>query len=171
MKIFASRSALFALIFTGTDLYQPKNITFPNVKAKASVVVFLSAKCPCSASHEPVLKSLATQYSKDGFEFIAVHSNQNETPAETKEHFKCANLGFLTIEDRGAKIANDLKALKTPHAYIIQNGKIVYEGGVDDSADAGEATNHYLSNALQELKDNKPISVAKTRSLGCQIKR
>jgi len=171
MKIFASRSALFALMFTGADLYQPKNITFPNLKAKASVVVFLSAKCPCSASHEPVLKDLASKYSKDGFEFIAVHSNQNETTEQTKEHFKAGSLGFPMVEDRGAKIANELKALKTPHAYIMQNGKIVYEGGVDDSADAAEATKHYLSNALQELKENKPVTVAKTRSLGCQIKR
>jgi len=132
MKNLTSGSALFALMFTASDLYQPKNITFPNPKAKASVVVFLSAKCPCSASHEPILKDLAAQYAKDNIEFIAVHANQNETQAQTLAHFaqsvtvKGANvpdsLGFPMVEDRGAKIANELKALKTPHAYIIQNG-------------------------------------------------
>lgn len=171
MKQFASKSVLFALVFTGADLYQPKKITFPNPNAKASVVVFLSAKCPCSASHEPVLKSMAEKYSKDGIEFIAVHSNQNETTDQAKEHFKSAALGFPLVEDRGAKIADELKALKTPHAYIIQKGKIIYEGGVDDSADAEEAEVHFLEKALAEVKDGKPVTTAKTRALGCQIKR
>ncbi len=171
MKHLASKSALFALLFTGSDLYQPKNITFPSLKSKATVVVFLSAKCPCSASHEPVLKGLSEKYSQAGIEFVAVHSNQNETAEQAKEHFKSAGLSFPLIEDRGAKIANELKALKTPHAFIIQNGKIVYEGGVDDSSDAAEAEKHYLANALEEIKNNKPITVAKTRSLGCVIKR
>lgn len=190
MKNLTSGSALFALMFTASDLYQPKNITFPNPKAKASVVVFLSAKCPCSASHEPILKDLAAQYAKDNIEFIAVHSNQNETPEQTRAHFTPvataggtntaaastatnvpASLGFPMVEDRGAKIANELKALKTPHAYIIQNGKVVYEGGVDDSADAAEAEKHYLADALAEIKSNKPVTTAKTRSLGCAIKR
>ncbi len=187
MKNFTSGSALFALMFTASDLYQPKNITFPNPKAKASVVVFLSAKCPCSASHEPILKDLAAKYAKDNIEFIAVHSNQNESTEETRAHFVKtdagavahvasatsvpASLGFPMVEDRGAKIANELKALKTPHAYIIQKGKVVYEGGVDDSADAAEAEKHYLADALTEINSNKPVKTAKTRSLGCVIKR
>jgi hypothetical protein len=171
MKQFAPKSVLFALLFTGPELYQPKSITFPSPNAKATVVVFLSAKCPCSASHEPILKELAKKYSNDGIEFIAVHSNQNEAVEQAKGHFKEAGLLFPVVEDRGAKIADELKALKTPHAYIIQNGKLVYEGGVDDSADAAEAEKHFLADALEEVKNNKPITVSKTRSLGCVIKR
>ena len=171
MNHLASRSMVFALLFTGTDLYQGKSITFPKKDSKAAVVLFLSAKCPCSASHEKLLKDMASKYSKDGFEFVAVHSNQDESIVLTKEHFKDANFGFPIVEDKGAKIANVLKALKTPHAYIIQKDKVVYEGGVDDSADAGEAKIPYLANALAEIRENKPVTVAKTRALGCQIKR
>jgi hypothetical protein len=162
---------MFALLFTGTDLYQNKSITFPKKSAKATVVVFLSAKCPCSASHEQVIKNLSEKYSNDGFEFVAVHSNQNESGEIAKTHFKDIGFKFPILKDQGAKIANGLKALKTPHAFIIQNDQIVYEGGVDDSNDAAEAKVPYLANALAELKENKPITLAKTRALGCQIKR
>jgi len=48
---------------------------------------------------------------------------------------------------------------------------VVYEGGVDDSADAAEAEKHFLADALAEIKNNKPVTMAKTRSLGCVIKR
>lgn len=171
MKQYVSKTALLAFVFTGADLYQPKNITIPSPKSKATVVVFLSAKCPCSASHEPVLKDLASQYSKEGIEFVAVHSNQNEPTALAQDHFHSAGLGFPVLEDRGAKIADQFKALKTPHAYILQNGKIVYEGGVDDSSDAAEAKDHFLAKALAEIKEGKPVTLSKTRALGCQIKR
>lgn len=171
MKHLASRSMVFALLFTGSDLYQNKEIHFPKKDAKASVVVFLSAKCPCSASHEKTISELAEKYSKNGFEFIGVHSNQNESVEVAKSHFKESGITFPIIEDHGSKISNQLKALKTPHVYIIEKDKIVYEGGVDDSADAAEAKIPYLANALKELSENKPITVSKTRALGCQIKR
>ncbi len=171
MKHLASRSMVFALLFTGSDLYQNKKITFPKKEAKATVVVFLSAKCPCSASHEKVIQDLSQKYSPHGFEFIAVHSNQNESMEMARDHFQSAGLTFPILEDRGAKIADELKALKTPHAFILQKDKVVYEGGVDDSADSAEAKTPYLANALAELKENKPITVAKARALGCQIKR
>lgn len=142
-----------------------------NPKAKASVLVFLSAKCPCSHSHEPTLKTLSEEYSKAGIEFVGVHSNQDESAEMSKTHFNSVKLPFKVIEDPGAKIADQYKALKTPHAYIIQNGKVVYDGGVDDSADSSHAKTHYLKNALEEIKNNKPITVARARSLGCVIKR
>lgn len=166
-----SRTPYWILLFTGQELFEGKTFTFPQKESKAAVVMFLSATCPCSASHEKALRDLSEKYSKEGFEFIAVHSNQNETQELAKLHFKSAGLPFPIVEDRGAKIADELKALKTPHVFVIQNNQIVYQGGVDDSNVASEAKTHYLADALQELKENKPITVAKSRSLGCQIKR
>lgn len=169
--LLALVSSVHAYTFQAKDVLNQKSVSFPAAKAKASVVLFLSAQCPCSASHEKTIKDLSEKYSKDGFEFVAIHSNQNETVEATKSHFKDAGFSFPVLDDHGAKIANELKALKTPHAFIIQNNKIVYEGGVDDSADAAEAKTPYLANALAEIKDNKPVTVAKARALGCQIKR
>lgn len=169
--VFLLLSSASAYTFQSKDVLTNKPVTFPSAKAKATVVVFMSATCPCSESHEKVVSELSQKYSKDGFEFIAVHSNQNENNETTQKHFKESALGISVVADPGAKIANELKALKTPHVYIIQNNKIVYEGGVDDSADSAESKTPYLANALAELKENKPITMAKTRALGCQIKR
>ena len=171
MNHLASRSMLFALLFTGTDLYQGKSFTFPKKESKATVVVFMSAVCPCSASHEKAVKELSEKYGKDGFEFVVVHSNQNEPAELAKKHFKDAGFSFPILEDRGAKIADRLKALKTPHAFILQKDKVVFAGGVDDSANSAESTIPFLANALAELKENKPITVSNARALGCVIKR
>ncbi len=89
----------------------------------------------------------------------------------SQAHFKNAGLPFKVVEDPGAKIADQLKALKTPHAYIIQNGEVVFQGGVDDSADAATAKKHFLEDALTALSDHKPIEIKQARALGCVIKR
>ncbi len=156
---------------TGKDVVSHADVQFPLAGKKATVLVFLSAKCPCSASHEVTLKKLHQEYGSFGFEFIGIHSNQDENEVLTQAHFQSAKLPFPVIQDEGAKLANDYKALKTPHVFVIQDEKIVFQGGVDDSADSTNAQKNYLSEALRELKAGKPITVTKVRTLGCAIKR
>ncbi len=159
--------------FSGTDVFQG---TETSVVLKASpqptVVVFVSALCPCSAAHEEALRSLAKDFQPSGFRFIGIHSNQNESIEKTREHFQEAKLGFPIVHDRGAAIADQLGALKTPHAFVLNSdGKILYQGGVDDSHEAATAKKHHLRDALLALRQGKPVPVARTRALGCMISR
>ena len=163
--------SVHAFSFQAKDLVTHQEVRFPNPDKKATVVLFMSSSCPCSESHEKKISRLYQTYSKDGFEFVAVHANQDETLEEAQAHFKKAQLPFAIVQDEGAKIANELKALKTPHAYIIQKGKIIYEGGVDDSMDAAKSKKEFLETALKEVSQGQSITLAKTRALGCQIKR
>ena len=162
------------LHFTAPVIGSTKKLAFPTAataSSKATVLVFLSAKCPCSAGHEATLKTLYEKFSPQGIEFIAVHANQDESAEMTDAHFKTAGLPFAVVQDTGAKIADELKALKTPHAYILKKGEVVFQGGVDDSADPTTAKKHFLEDALNSIVENKPIAVAKARALGCVIKR
>jgi alkyl hydroperoxide reductase subunit AhpC len=169
--LMALISSAQAYTFQAKNVVTQAPVTFPSAKAKATIVVFMSAKCPCSASHEKTLNDLATEYTKQGFEFVGVHSNQDETAKAAGDHFKASAFSFPVVQDEKAKIANELKALKTPHVFILQNNKIVFEGGVDDSADAAEAKKFFLKDALRELSEGKPVTLAKARALGCVIKR
>jgi hypothetical protein len=66
-------------------------------------------------------------------------------------------------------------AKTTPHMYIIDaSGKLVYQGGIDDTptadpADLARAKNYVLT-ALGEMKAGKPISNPETRPYGCSVK-
>ncbi len=171
LSLFYALASIAVVSFQGKDLLTEKPVSFPTAQAKGSVIVFLSAKCPCSASHEPKLAALYQEFSKQGFEFIAVHSNQDESVEFSKEHFKKAALPFPVVHDSEAKIANQLKALKTPHAYVFVKGEVVFEGGVDDSANAAHSKEQYLTNALREISLGKKVTVAQARALGCVIKR
>jgi glutathione peroxidase-family protein len=70
----------------GFDLTTGKQIRL--AESKYRVVVFLSAKCPCSQSHEEKLKKLSAEYKSAGFQFVAIHSNANEDERISKEHFR-----------------------------------------------------------------------------------
>jgi len=160
-----------AFSFQAQDLITHREITFPSPKAKVTVVAFLSAKCPCSGSHEASLNQLAKTYQAKGYAFVGVHANQDEPVAMAAEHFKKSALSFPVVQDTGAKIADELKALKTPHVFVFENDQIVFAGGVDNSADASRAKKFYLKNALAEIDAGKPVTVAHARALGCFIKR
>ncbi len=147
----------------------PKEITFQKAEI-ATVVVFLSAMCPCSDSHIPYLKKLKEEFPK--VTFVAIHSNVNEDAKTTEAYFKKVNLPFDVIQDNEAKIADAFKANKTPHSYIIsKENKILYEGGVTSSAKAHQASEFFLQQALLDLTQGREIKQKETRTLGCVISR
>ncbi len=161
------------LLLSGMDVVTHKNLNIDlSTAKKATVVAFVSAKCPCSASHEAKLKSLAGEYTKNGFNFVGVHSNADEDEAMTSTHFKASSFPFPVIQDKDTKIANEYSALKTPHVFVVKNnGEILYQGGVDDSHRAHEAKTNYLEQALAAINAGKAPEVKISKSLGCAIKR
>jgi hypothetical protein len=157
----------------GTDVRSGASVRVETAPSsiKATVIVFLSAKCPCSASHEGTLKALSESYKGRGIQFIAVHSNADEDLALARAHFRSAGLPFPIIEDRDDQLADTFGALKTPHAFVLKQGEIVFEGGVDDSTVSSNAKKHFLQDALQSLVEGSLPEVKQARALGCRIKR
>lgn len=157
-------------LITGVELSTGKNVTVSSENKKGLVVVFLSAKCPCSNSHVIEITNLAKEFTD--FNFVAVHSNKDEPIDLTKEYFVNTKLPFAVIQDQDTKIADDFKAFKTPHAYIVMaDGKVAYQGGVSDSNNFAESKKKYLREALTDIHDNKPVRTPEGRTLGCSISR
>ena len=137
---------------------------------KGTVVVFMSIVCPCSNSHIPVLKKIADDFKN--FNFVVVHSNSDEEIGATKSYFKTANFAFPVLQDQKTKLADEYKAYKTPHAFVISpDGKILYRGGVTNSNDAPTADKLYLRNALEDIEAGHEVRIKEGRTLGCVISR
>ncbi|MGE0763511.1 MAG: redoxin domain-containing protein [Bdellovibrionales bacterium] len=154
----------------GQDLFSDRSVQVNAAMARPAVVVFVSARCPCSGSHESTLKQLAAEF--QDFDFIAVHANADETPEEVKNHFKNVAFAFPLIEDVDGQWAQKLQALKTPHAFVVdRRGQLVFSGGVTDSSQASTADVPYLKNALNEYRASGKVKQARQRALGCAIKR
>jgi hypothetical protein len=135
-----------------------------------AVVVFLSAKCPCSDSHIEELVDLHKKFSR--FRFLAVHSNTDEAKELTKNYFSRLKLPFTVVRDSDAKIADALKANKTPHAYLFNyKGDVVYQGGVSSSQHLASADHRFLREALDDLSHKRQVNTKWGRTLGCAISR
>lgn len=136
----------------------------------ATVFVFLSSECPCSESHQPVLSELAKSHPE--FAFVGVHSNSDESIDDARIFFKKAELFFPVVEDTGQKIANELGALKTPHAFVVNpKGEILFRGGVDETHIASGAKKHFLAMALDAIVAGQKPDPDEVAPLGCAISR
>jgi thioredoxin-related protein len=154
----------------GKNLLTGENVVVNASDKKGMVVIFLSAKCPCSNSHNNELRDLAQTYKE--FSFVAVHSNADEAKELSQPYFEKAAFPFPVIEDDKAKLADQLQASKTPHAFIFaSNGDVLYEGGVSNSKDCAKADRKFLREALDDLHAGKSVRTPEGRTLGCAISR
>jgi hypothetical protein len=134
------------------------------------VVIFMSSHCPCSNSHASLVSDLAREFKK--FNFVVVHSNSDESIDEARTYFAKVNMGIPVIQDRDDVLANQFKALKTPHAFVLNSaGKLVFRGGVTSSNYGPTADRAYLREALQDLTSGHSVRFAEARTLGCLIQR
>lgn len=158
-----------AAVVAGVNLINGGEIDIAGGKL-GTVVVFMSTKCPCSNSHVNVLKKLAAEF-KD-YNFVAVHSNSDESLDQAKSYFQAAALPFPVIEDTDDTLANEYRANRTPYALVIAaNSKIVYRGGVTNSHEGESADKNYLRDALSDISAGRTVKVSETRTLGCAISR
>lgn len=172
ISITLSWAALRPNTIAGLDLIQGSQLSYDLSKSENTVLVFLSAKCPCSNSHIPKLKELEREFKKDGFAFLGIHSNSNEDVKISTEYFKNLKLPFPVIQDSDAKIADQFKAFKTPHVFVLnKKNEILFQGGVDDSKDAARAKKNFLELALLKIRNKETPPVKEARVLGCEIKR
>jgi hypothetical protein len=135
-----------------------------------TVFVFVSARCPCSRSYSQHIKELQSRFPQ--FHFYGVISNQDEDLELSKTYFRDLNPSFPVVFDRDAKLANHLKATKTPHAFIFDSSaNLIYNGGIGDRRDIKSAKKLFLESALKDLAAHRPIKEKQTRTLGCYIVR
>jgi hypothetical protein len=164
-------AAALPLPISGKSVISGEQVAVSGSTKKGLVVVFLSAVCPCSNSHLVELKGLKNEF--PDFEFVGVHSNADEGKDLTTSYFKTASLPFPVIQDTGAKLADQFKALKTPHVFVVLNdGTFAYQGGVSSSRHFDDKTDRkYLREALSDLSAGRKVKTAEGRTLGCVISR
>lgn len=138
--------------------------------AKATVVLFLSARCPCSNSHVGLVKQMSQEFPE--YRFVGIHANANEPEEEARKYFKEKGLKFPVLEDVNGALAEHFKAFKTPHVFVVdKNQQILYKGGVTNSSVASDSDRNYLREALNDLKAGSTVRTPEGRTLGCTISR
>ena len=138
-------------------------------KGKIVVLEWTCRTCPFVIRHykSNTMKKLSEKYARKNVVWLAIDSGHSTT-AEAMEKWRKQNeLVFPVLLDPTGEVGHKYKAAVTPHLFIIQGGKIVYQGGIDDDPrDRKENRINHVEKALEELTSGKPVSMAKTQPYG-----
>lgn len=144
-------------------------------KAKAVVVVFLSADCPMSNGYLPALAELSKKYGEKDVTVVGVFPDPDTTAGQLAAHAKEYKVPFPLLRDETHAAVTALGAKSTPEAFILDETFVPrYRGRIDDGYSGRLkarpiTTRHDLVAALDELLEGKPVSVPETKAFGCPI--
>lgn len=147
--------------------------------AKGFVVVFICNKCPMVKFYSERLNDINSKYKSKGVILLCI--NAMDTLAYAEESFllmqkkaKNEKFNFPYLQDKKQIVAKQFNATHTPEAFVIWKNKsdkitIKYQGAIDDNAGEASKAIPLLTNAVDELLNNKSVSNPKTESFGCRI--
>lgn len=144
---------------------------------RAVGVIFMCNHCPYVRLYLGRLKQIQADFQAQGFTLIGINANDAiqypEDSFENMKTFAASNqLNFPYIRDVTQDVAHCFGAQKTPEVFLLDtNGLVRYRGQIDDNANEPEAVGvPYLRNALTQLLQGEPVSVAFTEAIGCSVK-
>ena len=163
----------FDLIGTDVDYY-----SLDSFQEYENLVIFFTCNhCPYVTGSDEVTRITVEKFQGYRFKFIAINSNSKNTYEEDSfenmvKRIDDYKFPWLYLYDETQKVAKDYGALKTPHFYVFdKERKLVYTGrGVDSPKDSSNIKVNDLERVLEELKEQKEISVPVTNPIGCNIK-
>ena len=145
--------------------------------SKALIVIFSCNHCPYVQAYEDRIINLQNDYKDKGVSVVAINSNDiTNYPEDSFDHMieraKKKGFNFPYLRDEDQKIATAYGATHTPETFLFdEKRKLVYHGKIDDNwREPEKVVNSYLSSAVDELLDDKKISIPETFSIGCTIK-
>lgn len=165
--------------FNLLDTVSDKFISLNTVKGtKGTVIMFICNHCPFVKHVNKGIVSLANTYTKKGFSFVAISSNDIEKyPEDAPEKMKInaleENYTFPYLYDASQDIAKAYDAACTPDFYIFDtNLKLAYRGQLDNSRPGNDipVTGNDMRLALDAMYSGKSISENQKPSIGCNIK-
>lgn len=164
--------------FTLTDA-DGKSHTLSGFKGKTVVLEWTNPGCPFVVRHYKGgnMQALQKKYTEQGIVWLSINStnksHQDYLDAaglkKNREEWKVASTAILS--DADGKVGSLYNAKTTPHLFIIdKEGKLAYQGAIDDDARGNGAKVNYVEKALDELSAGKAVSTPTTQSYGCSVK-
>jgi len=149
-----------------------------NFKTYDTLVIFFTCNhCPYVIGSDEVTRKTAEKFVSKNVGFVAINSNSEKTyPEDSFDHMvermKNNRFPWTYLYDKSQDVARSYGALRTPHFYVFNKERVlIYTGrGVDSPRNTSKMTVNDLENALNEHLSGKPISVALTNPIGCNVK-
>lgn len=149
-----------------------KKHSIGDFKKDVLVVCITCNHCPVAVAYEDRNISFAKKFGKQ-VDFVAINVNNLDADKLDKmiERAEAKGFNFPYLYDASQKIARALNARVTPEYYVFnKDRKLVYWGAMDNSNNASNATQDFLSVAVEAALSGKTPPMALTKARGCSVK-
>lgn len=147
------------------------------VRKNGVLVMFSCNTCPYVKKNQQRTRDIAAYAMKNDVGVILVNSNAaardgDDSFEAMKDYAKAQQYSWYYVVDDANKLADAFGATRTPENFLFnKEGKLVYHGAIDDNPDEAGVQRKHLWLAMDEMLNGKNVSLTKTRSVGCGIKR
>ncbi len=142
-----------------------KTYKLSDLEDKVVVLEWWNRDCPVTRKYVPTMKELAGRYGQKGVVWLAIDSTHYQTAEKRNEFIRKHEIPYPILVDKDGKVGRLYGAKTTPHMFIINKGKLVYAGAIDD-----RGKRNYVAEALDAILAGKEVPLAKTRPFGCSVK-
>lgn len=166
------------IAFELIDTVSEKNFSSDELEiSKPTLIMFICNHCPYVIHYHSEIQKIYKDY-KDQINMVAISSNDIDNyPQDAPEHmqdlWKELGLSFPYLFDETQMVAKAYKAECTPEFYLFDNNrKLVYRGRLDESSpnSAILPSGKDLRDAIENLLNEREISLEQFPSMGCNIK-
>ena len=138
-------------------------------KDKILVLEWTEPGCPYIVRHAKsgTMKKIAKDYAKKDVVFIGICTSSQTDTKGMADFAKKHGIDYPVLMDLDGSIGRAYGATNTPHMFVVKDGKVVYEGAIDDDRRGRkEKSVNYVRNAIDELLAGKAVTKAKTKPYG-----
>lgn len=160
-----------------------KTVKLSDYRGKFVVLEWTNPECPFVRKHygSRNMQDLQKEWGAKDVVWLSVNSTRQDhyeyKDGAQMQAWMAAQGGApqAVLIDATSATGRAYAAKTTPHMFVIApDGRIVYNGAIDDRRSANPAdaklANNYVRAALTEAKAGKPVSVASTTPYGCSVK-
>ncbi|HUR11900.1 MAG TPA: thioredoxin family protein [Flavitalea sp.] len=149
-----------------------------SIKENGLLVMFSCNSCPVVIENQRRTIEVCRFAGEKKIGVVVLNANEaNRADEESldamKQYAREQGYAWNYAVDRNSELADAFGANRTPECFLFdKNGKLVYHGAIDDNPqDADRVERKHLQEAITEVSMGKEVSVKKSRSVGCNIKR
>lgn len=161
------------LKLSGTDGHEHTPLVVPGGK-KAVVLFFVSPYCPTANTFMPEINRISADHA-EGFSFYLVHADKDVKHTDVLQHTEMNEVKIPVLLDKEQLLAKRTGAQITPEVVVLApDGTTLYQGRINDhylspTKKQRQPTTKDLRDALDAIKEGRPVVTPKTEAMGCKI--
>lgn len=145
------------------------------IQKGTTVLYFLSPECPLCQSYSLTINELWKKYADKGIQMVGIIPGTEYSDLDISTFKHKYKLPIVLWRDEQLALTRKYHATVTPEVIVVNTkGKVYYQGRIDNwayevSKKRRVITEHNLNDALNSIVNKQPVTVTKTKAIGCFI--